>query len=477
MTRLVISWGFLLAATAGLRLASADTICLKNGDRIQAERVSQDAKSVHYEIGDNAYTIPNSLVARIEHTADDRVANTEPADLRRLPTPAPYSPVIPTDGEAELFRRLVDGGRIDREALSAIEAQKNPREASVAFYVAGREEFEAGDYPQARRDFERALYYDGENPAILSFYAALLVRTGEGREAMYYAQRAVDLAADSADAWAVLGYTQFAADRLEEAAASWRKSLLLRPDKSIAQLLDRAQRESAAESHYRERESSHFVLRYEGGQSSEALRGEILSTLEAAYRELALAFQSEPRASLEVVLYTSQTFFDVTRAPAWIGALNDGKIRIPLRGLDAVTPDLARILKHELAHSFIYQLSMGRCPAWLNEGLAQTLEPRSLAASGRALAALYRQGHEIPLNALDQGCSSLSAPEARLAYDESLATVQYIQSQYGMSELVRLLNKLGHGESLESALGSTIHSNYGQLEQETGAHLLQQFGG
>ena len=69
------------------------------------------------------------------------------------------------------------------------------------------------------------------------------------------------------------------------------------------------------------------------------------------------------------MLYTEQAFFDVTQAPSWSGAVNDGKLRIPVQGLDSVTSDLARVLKHELAHSFINQLTGGRCPQWLNEGL------------------------------------------------------------------------------------------------------------
>jgi tetratricopeptide (TPR) repeat protein len=466
----------LLLAVTAAPVACSETICLRNGDRIEAVRVRNDGQRVHYEIGDNSYTIPSSLVDRVESTPEKTAPNPGRDDLVRSFTLLPAHPPAVPAGDAELFRRIVEGGRVDREALGAIESRDNPAQVAVAFYIAGRQEFQTGDYAQARRDFERALYYDRENPAILSFYAALLVKTGNGREAVSYAQRAVRLAPDSADALAVLGYAQFAADRLKDAAASWRSSLRLRPDQTVAQLLERAEREAAAESHYQERSSTHFVLRYEGGDGSDEFRRQILSTLEAAYRDLALAFQSEARASLEVVLYTREKFFDVTRAPTWIGALNDGKIRIPLRGLDSVTPDLARILKHELAHSFIHQLSMGRCPGWLNEGLAQALEPRSLGASGRALAALYGRGQEIPLNALEAGFSSLTGPEARLAYDESLATVEYLESQYGMSEVVRLLQKLGQGESLESALGSTVHLSYGKLEKETGAHLIERYG-
>ena len=34
-----------------------------------------------------------------------------------------------------------------------------------------------------------------------------------------------------------------------------------------------------------------------------------------------------------MVLYTQQAFADITRAPGWVGALNDGRIRVPVQGL------------------------------------------------------------------------------------------------------------------------------------------------
>ena len=36
---------------------------------------------------------------------------------------------------------------------------------------------------------------------------------------------------------------------------------------------------------------------------------------------------------MKVTLYTNREFTDVTRAPSWLSALNDGEIRIPIEGL------------------------------------------------------------------------------------------------------------------------------------------------
>jgi hypothetical protein len=118
---------------------------------------------------------------------------------------------------------------------------------------------------------------------------------------------------------------------------------------------------------------------------------------------------------------------------------------------------------------------MGRCPQWLNEGIAQLMEPRPLAR-GPQLAQLFQLQREVPLNYLEGGFTSLSAVEASLAYDESLAATLYIRDHYGMSDLLRILERLGHGESSEAALRSTIHCDYRQLQDELTADLVRQFG-
>ena len=63
--------------------------------------------------------------------------------------------------------------------------------------------------------------------------------------------------------------------------------------------------------------------------------------------------------------------------------------------MDSVNAEMARVLKHELAHSFINQVSHARCPQWLHEGIAQLIEPKSLGSNGRPLARLFAAEREI----------------------------------------------------------------------------------
>ncbi|HEY7351254.1 MAG TPA: tetratricopeptide repeat protein [Terriglobales bacterium] len=474
MKRLVTSGCCLALALGGFAgSAPADVIHLKNGDVIYAEETKESGSHIQYQKGDDTYTIPKSVVQSIDKNDAPVAAPSAGADLP-LPT---LNSQANTAGDKELMNQVVRNGQVDRDAIRQIEIRGNAPATAVAYYIAGKQEFQSGDYNSARRDFEAALRNDPRNPTILNFYAALLVKTGNPQEALLYAEHAVQEAPDSPDAYAVLGYAQFATSHTREAVQSWKKSLALRPDASIQALLDRAQRETTAESNFAEHETGHFVLRYEGAQSSESLRGQILSTLESAYQDLSSEFGNSPRASIEVVLYTNQAYFDVTRAPTWTGALNDGKIRIPLGGVSYVSSDFARVLRHELTHSFVNQATQGRCPTWLNEGIAQMLEPKSLGSLGAPLARLYKNDRAIPLNMLEGGFFSLSTGQAEVAYAESLATVEYIRDRYGMSDIMRMLDRLGQGESTESAMRSTIHCDYRALQEETTDALVKQFGG
>src|SRR5262249_15636871 len=178
-----------------------------------------------------------------------------------------------------------------------------------------------------------------------------------------------------------------------------------------------------------------------------------------------------------VSLYTDQAFFDVTQAPTWSAALNDGKIRLPISGVSSMTPQLARILRHELTHSFIQQITHGRAPQWLNEGIAEMEQGATTSAFGTRLAALYSSGHQIPLNQLEGNFDSFGSGEASVAYAEGLAAVEYIRSTYGINDLARILQRLGEGQSIESAMRSTIHGGYAELEAEMTAYLRKNYGG
>lgn len=450
--------------------ARADTIVLKNGDRIQADFAQERNGRVEYTIGDNTLSIPKSIVVRIEKGP--------------VYPPAPAAAAAGADnppaheqmaGSGDLLARVIRNGAVDTGAIKAIENEGDALQSAAANSIAANFEEKRRNYSAAAHYLQAALVFLPDHGVLLENYAAILLQLGRVEEALLRAQQATRASPQSADAFLVLGYAYYKNDHDREAIAALRKSLDLRPNDRARELLERIERESRTEADFRQQESSHFTLRYEGSQTADALRTQVLEALESDYRALSNDLGATPK-NIYVSLYTDEAFFDVTHAAAWTSALNDGKIRIPISGIKTVTPEMASVLRHELTHSFVAQITHSRAPGWLNEGIAELEQGLSTGAFGQRLASLYASGHQVPLNQLEGEFQGYSSAEASVAYAESLAAVEYIRATYGMSDLARLLQRLGEGQSVESALRSTVHAGYAELETEITSYLKKNYG-
>src|SRR6185503_2734557 len=121
------------------------------------------------------------------------------------------------------------------------------------------------------------------------------------------------------------------------------------------------------------------------GQEHEGVGREILRALERHYATLASTLDHQPAASIPVILFSGQAYYDAAGAPAWSGGAYDtldGRIRIPIGGLTpSLTPDMDGTLIHELTHAFVADRSRGVAPREIQEGLAQYMEGKRLGSA------------------------------------------------------------------------------------------------
>jgi acylphosphatase len=176
-----------------------------------------------------------------------------------------------------------------------------------------------------------------------------------------------------------------------------------------------------------------------------------------------------------VVLYTQQAFADITQAPTWVGALNDGRIRVPVQGLSSVTPELSRVLKHELTHSFIQQKTRGHAPTWIHEGLAQYMEGKRSDTNAAALLVIYQGDPALGAKHFDGDWMKLSNVDAGAAYAWALANIEFIVHSGGMSDVDRMLTNLSAGESPEAVVKEVLHNDYSELTHDTVAYLRKTY--
>jgi tetratricopeptide (TPR) repeat protein len=345
----------------------------------------------------------------------------------------------------------------------------------MGHYAASQFEMLHGDMDLALADARSALIYAPEQPVLLMDVAYLYLRRSEYKQSLDYVERARRVAPEDPEVSKLAGWAYFGLNKLDEAVKEWKHALSLRPDAEVEAALKKAERDKQEEEQYKENESSHFTLRYSGA-SEPALARDVLHTLEAHYGAIESELNYSPAESIGVILYTQQAFADITQAPNWVGALNDGRIRVPVQGLSSVTPELSRVLKHELTHSFVQQKTIGLAPTWIQEGLAQWMEGKRSNGNAAALLAIYRSDPMLGAGHFAGNWMKLSSAEAGAAYAWALANVEYIVQTNGMGDMERILDRLATGEAPEAAVRAVLRSDYAELTSNTVEYLRKSYG-
>ena len=118
--------------------------------------------------------------------------------------------------------------------------------------------------------------------------------------------------------------------------------------------------------------SMHFRVEFEGHPSKSDVM-EALAVLEVAYDSLCRLFDFRPQNKMSLVLYRSNDYQGMGPRPEWVGAVYDGKLRVPvemMRYREVYRP----VLFHDLTHSFVRAMTHAKVPLWINEGIAQVID-------------------------------------------------------------------------------------------------------
>jgi tetratricopeptide (TPR) repeat protein len=322
-----------------------------------------------------------------------------------------------------------------------------------------------GEHRAARDRFEEALrFHDGDAAAYLGLGIASF-HLHEDRAAQRALERALELDPRGRWAYRALGDLAYRRDDLEGAAGNWSRALELDPgDRELRARIERIRREHRTEKDFNKDVTSHFSVKYEGRERIEAGRI-ILRTLEDAYGEVGRELSFYPDREIAVILYSDRQFQEVTDAPGWSGAVFDGKIRVPIGGIERETPGLRALLYHEYTHAVVRAIAP-RVPTWLNEGLAQYFEKRTI--SGQQLAVL-RQVHaagKLPsLRALEGSFMGLNGSQAGYAYLLSLSAVRQMVEDYGMYRVRSVLDALKDGADTPTAISNGLLLSYEDFER------------
>ena len=456
-------------------VAKADTIVLKNGRRIAALTAVIEGDKVRYETRSGTLTIPKSIVDHIEQGP----AGNYGAEAANFAMAAPsLAPLAFSKNDVE--QNAIHDGAVDRSFLAKLDegAHGGSRDASQAaalgHHTAARFEITHGEMEQAMDDERSALSFAPNETMLLLNLGYLHLKRSEFKQSLEYLDRARHIAPDDPEVSKLTGWAYYGLNKLDLAVGEWKKSLLSRPDQEVQAALEKAERDRDEEAGYKENESRHFTLKYSGA-AEPGLAREVLHTLEAHYNAIESELNFSTPDSIGVILYTRQAFTDITNAPSWAGALNDGRLRLPVQGLTSMTPELSRVLKHELAHSFIQQKTHGLAPTWLQEGLAQWLEGKRSGENAAALVQSYTTGQAATLTQLEGSWMHFTDVAVQFAYAWGLATIETIAATSGISDVVRILEHIAVGEKPEAGVHAILNRDYTGLMEMTADYLRKTY--
>lgn len=409
-------------------LSAREVLFLTNGRSIVVDRYWEEGEQILYVKNGSTFGFPRSLLERVD---------------RAIPKPA--------DAEAE--ERVGFRNEIADETVS--EARQSARD---------------GDTARATGLYKKAIRKAPDQLAPRLELAELYLARGDLRAAQSELEQAKRFEPDNARLRERLGDVYYRRGRSGLAIREWQLALASDPSPGLLYKLKQALRENDDDINFEEVSQLNFVIRYDG-HVNETIGRVVAAALDDEYYTLERDFRFSPDEPIRITLYTHREFRDVTHAPSWASALNDGEIRIPVEGVTELTPKLLRVVRHELTHSFINAYTAGNCPTWFHEGIAQLREGGDSFDPYPTLRAARAESKIFPLWSLEGSIVNYSKDKALLAYAEALAATDYITARRGPDAIVKILRLLARGQTMGEALKTVVGLDYQEFQTAWEADL------
>jgi tetratricopeptide (TPR) repeat protein len=304
--------------------------------------------------------------------------------------------------------------------------------------------------------FRQGLRETPGSPGLLRGSGVAAVHAGAPDEAIAPLEQVVSMA-DDTEVRLLLARLYDRRGDAEHAASHVEALLAREPTHGTAQqLLAKLDRERRIETGYRRERRGGFVIKSPLGTAT-GRRRTVLAMLERARARIGVDLAHAPDEPVTVVLYPLDALRGISRARSWATAAFDGKIRLPVAAENDAA--LERLVVHEYAHAVIHDIGRGRVPRWLQEGLAQLLE-------GTDLDPMLRLPGSITLPGVEALVTDEDVTRARAGYDIALWIVRDLVDRAGMAGLRDMLQRIGRGESLDSAVARIYGVGLDELESQ-----------
>ncbi len=426
--------------------AMADIIILKSGGKIYSAEWWYEGDELKYIGYGGIYGIAKSEITDIIPSVPIR------DELNNVPEPE-SSPLINKTSPSVQIRQLEETA----ETLAKM-AKERPGEEKELELQAAKVYTRIGNILFDIRSYEKAIFY--YRKAIVqcpSFLAPKInisstyMAAGNTIDALPYTLETLSEYPEEPALHQILGDIYYLMDQIDEAIYEWEEAVRIKPNDNISKKIKKAKKELLVFRNFHTENAAHFTLKFDG-EKHPAIGDDIISFLEDSFDELVYKFNHYPPFTTTVILYPDKAFYAITEAPKWVGGLYDGKIRIPIKGLTHLTKISNNILRHELAHAFIFSKTNGNCPAWFHEGIAQIIEGK---------AAPSRKSIKKQIAIVDSKWLM-----ENINYPIALSLTIFMEDRYSFFSINMILDELGRGKSFGEALRSTIGLDIAELIKE-----------
>jgi tetratricopeptide (TPR) repeat protein len=350
-----------------------------------------------------------------------------------------------------LYERLNNTNSYDKQLHT--QPQKIQWGTSKKEWEEATKRFRQGDYESAVHLYKKIARTDKNAYAFagLSYF-----KLKNYERAIDYLKKAVKHNSNDFLALKLLAFSYNETQDISKSLLYAQKAIALKKDYQLQLLYDRLKKDQTTWDNYTKSETIHFTLLYDDDVHRDARR-KITDILEDAYGTIGRQLNYFPSQKIIVILYTRKKFSDVTHAPGWVSALYDGKIRVPVKGIQGRHNILERILFHEYSHALIHSIT-SECPLWMNEGLAEYFSKKSPRKIGQV----------IPLRHLEKSFMALERRKVSDAYLESYSAVSDLIDQYGLYRMKKLLFAFSRTSNYNEAFSSTLSLSYDEFVSQWG---------
>ncbi|MFC1808519.1 tetratricopeptide repeat protein [Candidatus Omnitrophota bacterium] len=341
---------------------------------------------------------------------------------------------------------------------------------------------EEADVDKTLANIEKGLEYVSDNEEIKAFAATMLYNSAinlygqhEYKKAADFLNRSLEYNDERSYTYEMLGEIAYYQQNLDKAKEYWNKAVELEDSERLTKKIQKLENEMHVDNDLEDYPSQYFVIKYEKGDKFYS-GYKIRQILRTAYRKVGNDFNYYPKRKIVVLLYGAEDLEKVLSKNHWAGAIYDGKIRLPQESANVSDTHLRSLIWHEYTHAIVHDLSGGKVPAWLNEGLAQYEENKIRKIDCSLIAELLMHKHEFDYaNEFNKDLKQLEYNEARLFYLNAFTLTKHLIERYRMYKIKEVLAHIKNGDSVDTALEKSIFLDVDKINKKWNAYLLKNY--